>query len=304
MNLLPKDSFERFGDDLTELMLSYLSFDDKFRYESTSRQWQQLIFNKVIELNVNVDLKTVNDNTFDPSMYPKLSSDNWQLVLRKCRNISKVSLKIDYKLDNNKVNEDIGDEDIEEEEIDDEDTEDEDTEDEDTEDEDTEDEDTEDEDTEDEDTEDEDTEDEDTEDEDTEDEDTEDEDTEDEDTEDEDTEDEDIGGDKEEVVVVKINDSNHIFNIKDPLLKLFKMNDILDKIYEQLTVLVVNELSQLTHFTSYTRSLSCISDKTIGKLVDKFGQQLKLLDFPNSYIISKQIKQMLPSMPRLQAVSH
>ena len=41
-----KDSFDRFGDDLCELLLSFDSFEDKIRFENIWKQWQTLIFNK------------------------------------------------------------------------------------------------------------------------------------------------------------------------------------------------------------------------------------------------------------------
>ncbi|CAG2107735.1 unnamed protein product [Medioppia subpectinata] len=37
-----KDSFDRFGDDLCEELLSFLTFEDRFRYECISRQWHRL----------------------------------------------------------------------------------------------------------------------------------------------------------------------------------------------------------------------------------------------------------------------
>jgi hypothetical protein len=40
------NSFERFGDDLCKLLLSYLSISDKIRFECVSKQWQRLVFNK------------------------------------------------------------------------------------------------------------------------------------------------------------------------------------------------------------------------------------------------------------------
>ncbi len=40
------NSFKRFGDDLCELLLSYLSISDKIRFECVSKQWQRLVFNK------------------------------------------------------------------------------------------------------------------------------------------------------------------------------------------------------------------------------------------------------------------
>ena len=40
------DSFERFGDDLCELILSYLSLHHKYIFQCVSKQWRRLVFNK------------------------------------------------------------------------------------------------------------------------------------------------------------------------------------------------------------------------------------------------------------------
>ena len=40
------NSFNRFGDDLCELILSYLTFEDKIRLQSVSKQWNRTILNK------------------------------------------------------------------------------------------------------------------------------------------------------------------------------------------------------------------------------------------------------------------
>jgi hypothetical protein len=40
------NSFDRFGDDLCQHLLSYLLVSHKIRYECVSKQWQQLIYNK------------------------------------------------------------------------------------------------------------------------------------------------------------------------------------------------------------------------------------------------------------------
>ncbi|CAG2182036.1 unnamed protein product, partial [Oppiella nova] len=37
----PKNSFDRYGDDLCEVILSYLSLEDCFRFECLSKQWQR-----------------------------------------------------------------------------------------------------------------------------------------------------------------------------------------------------------------------------------------------------------------------
>ena len=38
-----KSSFDRFGDDLIELVLSYISFEDSFQYKCVSKQWKYLL---------------------------------------------------------------------------------------------------------------------------------------------------------------------------------------------------------------------------------------------------------------------
>ena len=42
----PKNSFDRYGDDLCGLVLSYLSLEDCFRFECLSKQWQRLVFKR------------------------------------------------------------------------------------------------------------------------------------------------------------------------------------------------------------------------------------------------------------------
>ena len=41
-----RDSFERFGDDLCEELLSYLTIEDKIRFECVSKQWRSLVLNR------------------------------------------------------------------------------------------------------------------------------------------------------------------------------------------------------------------------------------------------------------------
>jgi hypothetical protein len=40
------NSFDRFNDDLCEVLVSYLSISDKIRLECVSKHWKNLIFNK------------------------------------------------------------------------------------------------------------------------------------------------------------------------------------------------------------------------------------------------------------------
>ena len=51
----PKNSFDRFGDDLTELILQYLTLEDKVRLECVSKQWRRLVFNKQFTIEIDSD---------------------------------------------------------------------------------------------------------------------------------------------------------------------------------------------------------------------------------------------------------
>ena len=105
MEVYPKNSFDRFGDDLTELILQYLTFEDKVRLECVSKQWRRLVFNKqfVIEINGITD-NVFNDNELHNSLNKlfrrinsriQLNEQSLKSVLKKCPNIRKVNLKID-----------------------------------------------------------------------------------------------------------------------------------------------------------------------------------------------------------------
>ena len=50
-----KTSFNRLGDDLTELILNYLPLEDKFRFECLNRRIQSLIYNKVNKFELDSD---------------------------------------------------------------------------------------------------------------------------------------------------------------------------------------------------------------------------------------------------------
>jgi hypothetical protein len=53
----PKDSFDRFSDDLCQLLLSYFSVKQKLLFECVSKQWKILIFNKQQKLSINLKKK-------------------------------------------------------------------------------------------------------------------------------------------------------------------------------------------------------------------------------------------------------
>ena len=101
MNVIAKNSFDRFGDDLTELIVSYLWFEDKVRLECVSKQWRRLIFNKqfVIEIKTketkNSMIKLIRGkNKFALTIENQLLES----LLKKCPNITKFSVDSDVKL--------------------------------------------------------------------------------------------------------------------------------------------------------------------------------------------------------------
>ncbi|XP_054166184.1 uncharacterized protein LOC128963696 [Oppia nitens] len=92
-----KDSFDRFGDDLTELLLRYLSNNDRLRLDCVSKQWQSLIFIRQTHLrfddkllkswskDLDINFKTVNQIV-------KL----FESIVRKCPNLTSVIISDVY----------------------------------------------------------------------------------------------------------------------------------------------------------------------------------------------------------------
>lgn len=90
-----KQSFDRFGDDLSELIFTYLTFEEKFRFECLSKQWQRLVYNKQTVLIVKE-----NDQSFDNLFQLLFVKNVWcktidtnalKTVLKKCPNIHKIN---------------------------------------------------------------------------------------------------------------------------------------------------------------------------------------------------------------------
>ncbi|XP_054155961.1 uncharacterized protein LOC128954407 [Oppia nitens] len=90
MTSAKKDSFDRFGDDLCQLLLQYLPIDDRLRLESVSKQWLALIFN------------TQTDLVFDRKLLKTMSLNSWhyyyqsiklfEVIVSKCPNITAVTI--------------------------------------------------------------------------------------------------------------------------------------------------------------------------------------------------------------------
>ncbi|CAG2165681.1 unnamed protein product [Oppiella nova] len=71
----PKDSFDRFGDDLCGLVLSYLSLEDCFRFECLSKQWMRCVFTRRHTFSMSdIPLKTLRLRDVI-----KISDNNWKL---------------------------------------------------------------------------------------------------------------------------------------------------------------------------------------------------------------------------------
>ena len=82
---------DRFGDDMCELILSYLSLEDKFRFECVSKQWNRCVFEKHFELDISLMKKQNSLNkVFDKTRH--LSRERLKFVLKKCPNLRKVIL--------------------------------------------------------------------------------------------------------------------------------------------------------------------------------------------------------------------
>ncbi|CAG2107734.1 unnamed protein product [Medioppia subpectinata] len=112
-----KDSFDRFGDDLCEELLSFLTFEDRFRCECLSKQWRRLSqfsdpkdynekFYEYIGLYVNL---TAIDLPFEKLCKTPLilSADNnaFELFARNYgHNIKSIEFTFDCLIDDNMVN--------------------------------------------------------------------------------------------------------------------------------------------------------------------------------------------------------
>ena len=89
-----KDSMDRFGDDLTEDILSYLWFEDKVRLECVSKQWRRLVFNKQFAIEFNYYESKHNLRRLVRICHPIaiLKRQELESILKKCPNITNVNI--------------------------------------------------------------------------------------------------------------------------------------------------------------------------------------------------------------------
>ena len=76
-----KASFDRFGDDLSELIVSYLTIEDKFRFECLSKQWRRLVFNKQYVWKISRNDKSLAKSLLDNNY--KVKNQSFEKCLRK-----------------------------------------------------------------------------------------------------------------------------------------------------------------------------------------------------------------------------
>ncbi|CAG2175202.1 unnamed protein product [Oppiella nova] len=91
-----KDSFDRYGDDLCEVILSHLSLDDCFRFECLSKQWKRSVFAK--RHTLVVDNKLLRKwGVIDNSKMRDINMKALMSVTNKCANITSIQMTITSK---------------------------------------------------------------------------------------------------------------------------------------------------------------------------------------------------------------
>ncbi|CAG2108403.1 unnamed protein product [Medioppia subpectinata] len=83
-----KDSLDRFGDDLCELLLSYLSLEDRFRFECLSKQFQRAVFTSVVNITLSdgfIQRLVTNAKTIDTQLLATIAIKCPNIVIIDCR---------------------------------------------------------------------------------------------------------------------------------------------------------------------------------------------------------------------------
>ena len=100
------DSFDRFGDDLNEEVLQYLTFSDKVRLECVSKQWKRCIFQRqsLFEFDEHFDgrMNTLNQLIMNEEVgsdrkkekVNRIEKSVLESVLKKCPKMIKIILKV------------------------------------------------------------------------------------------------------------------------------------------------------------------------------------------------------------------
>ena len=96
MKVYDKNSFDRFGDDLTEEILQYMTLEDKIRLECVSKQWMRCVFNKQYVIEIEIRYKRTKQIYFTSMSLPPTKKRSYEVylesLLKKCSNIRKISI--------------------------------------------------------------------------------------------------------------------------------------------------------------------------------------------------------------------
>ncbi|CAG2171117.1 unnamed protein product [Oppiella nova] len=87
-----KDSMDRFGDDLCRLLLSYHSFEEHFRHECVSKQFQRSLYDTVDDIVINdelMDKMTKSVRTPTGAAW----GQRLPLIMEKCPNIQRIDCR-------------------------------------------------------------------------------------------------------------------------------------------------------------------------------------------------------------------
>ena len=87
-----KESFDRFGDDLSEDLLSYIPFEDSFHFRGVSKQWKQLILNKTKFLYLNISRRKKLKINLIITEENKFNLKKIELIIKNCPNITAINL--------------------------------------------------------------------------------------------------------------------------------------------------------------------------------------------------------------------
>ena len=88
-----KQSFDRFGDDLSEAILSYLPLDDKTRLECVSKQTRRTIYRKQYDLVIDFSKNIFNAVKGTDALEKRaIDLKGFESVLKKCQMLNKIDI--------------------------------------------------------------------------------------------------------------------------------------------------------------------------------------------------------------------
>ncbi|CAG2116590.1 unnamed protein product [Medioppia subpectinata] len=85
-----KNSLDRFGDDMCGLLLSYLTFEDRFSFECVSKQFRRTVFVNVVDITLSDELmqRLLNAKRSDVQMLATIAIKCPNIQCIDCRGIS------------------------------------------------------------------------------------------------------------------------------------------------------------------------------------------------------------------------